>query len=163
MGCAGRIANGVNTVYCSYATPGGHALVGARIYIPADQFDDENRRAALGIGDDVEFRTKPQLALDLLDGMVADGTMPPGCAGDEVYGRAGELPSLLGGQRGRVCAAGRLRLSRRGGARGEDPCRSAGDAVSAVGVVADVRWPARQVNAPMPGRGSPPPALVISC
>jgi SRSO17 transposase len=31
MGCAGRIANGVNTVYCSYATPAGHALVGARI------------------------------------------------------------------------------------------------------------------------------------
>jgi SRSO17 transposase len=27
-GCAGRIANGVNTVYCSYATPAGHALVG---------------------------------------------------------------------------------------------------------------------------------------
>lgn len=36
MGCAGRIANGVNTVYCSYATTGGHALVGARVYVPAD-------------------------------------------------------------------------------------------------------------------------------
>ena len=31
MGCAGRVANGVNTVYCSYATPGGHALIGARL------------------------------------------------------------------------------------------------------------------------------------
>lgn len=31
MGCAGRIANGVNTVCCSYATTGGHALVDARI------------------------------------------------------------------------------------------------------------------------------------
>lgn len=29
MGCAGRVANGVNTVYCSYATARGHALVGA--------------------------------------------------------------------------------------------------------------------------------------
>ena len=37
MGCAGRVANGVNTVYCSYATPGGHALVGARIYVPEEQ------------------------------------------------------------------------------------------------------------------------------
>jgi SRSO17 transposase len=35
MGCAGRIANGVNTVYCSDATPGGHALVGARIWVGA--------------------------------------------------------------------------------------------------------------------------------
>lgn len=34
MGCAGGSANGVNTVYCSYATPGGHALVGARIGCP---------------------------------------------------------------------------------------------------------------------------------
>ncbi|GAB3809463.1 hypothetical protein GCM10027605_44680 [Micromonospora zhanjiangensis] len=51
MGCAGRIANGVNTVYCSYATPGGHALVGARIYVPADQLADPDRRAVrLGVG-----------------------------------------------------------------------------------------------------------------
>jgi SRSO17 transposase len=46
MGCAGRIANGVNTVYCSYATPGGHALVGARIYVPEDQLGDPERRRA---------------------------------------------------------------------------------------------------------------------
>lgn len=91
MGCAGRIANGVNTVYCSYATPGGHALVGARIYLPATQLDDPDRRAELGVGDDVEFRTKPQLAIDLLTDMVADQTMPPWCAGDEIYGRSGEL------------------------------------------------------------------------
>src|SRR5437762_14013357 len=58
MGCAGRIANGVNTVYCSYATPGGHALVGARIWVPAEQLDDPNRRAALGIDATVTFRTK---------------------------------------------------------------------------------------------------------
>ncbi len=91
MGCAGRIANGVNTVYCSYATPGGHGLVGARIYLPADQLDDPDRRARLGIGKDVTFRTKPQLAIDILTELVADQTMPPWCAGDEVYGRSGEL------------------------------------------------------------------------
>jgi SRSO17 transposase len=90
MGCAGRIANGVNTVYCSYATPGGHALVGARIYVPADQMDDPARRAALGIDAQIEFKTKPQLAVDMLTDMVADHTMPPWAAGDEVYGRAGE-------------------------------------------------------------------------
>jgi SRSO17 transposase len=91
MGCAGRIANGVNTVYCSYATPIGHALVGARIYLPADQLADADRRAVLGIGDEVSFRTKPQLAIDILTDMVTDQTMPPWCAGDEVYGRSGEL------------------------------------------------------------------------
>lgn len=95
MGCAGRIANGVNTVYCSYATPCGHALVGARIWVPAEQVDDPERRAALGIGVEVTFRTKPQLAIDILTDMVTDATMPPWVAGDEVYGRSGELRKFL--------------------------------------------------------------------
>jgi SRSO17 transposase len=95
MGCAGRIANGVNTVYCSYATPGGHALVGARIWVPAEQLDDPDRRAMLGIDADVTFRTKPQLAIDILTDMVADATMPPWAAGDEVYGRSSKLREFL--------------------------------------------------------------------
>jgi SRSO17 transposase len=95
MGCAGRVANGVNTVYCSYATPGGHALVGARVYVPTEQFDDPDRRAALGIGGDVEFRTKPELAKDILADMIADDTMPPWVAGDEVYGRSSPLRQFV--------------------------------------------------------------------
>lgn len=95
MGCAGRVANGVNTVYCSYATPGGHALVGAAIYLPADECDDADRRAALGVPDDVVFATKPRLAQDILTDMVADGTIPPWAAGDEVYGRCGKLRKFL--------------------------------------------------------------------
>lgn len=95
MGCAGRIANGVNAVYCSYATPGGHALVGAEIYVPKDQLDDPERRVGLGIGDEVEFKTKPELAIDLCRDMVTDATMPPWAAGDEVYGRSGDLRAFL--------------------------------------------------------------------
>jgi SRSO17 transposase len=91
MGCAGRIANGVNTVYCTYATPGGHALVGARIYVPANQLADPDRREQMGIGDEVEFKTKPELAIDLITDLVAERTMPPWCAGDEVYGRSSQL------------------------------------------------------------------------
>ena len=95
MGCVGKVANGVNTVYCSYATPGGHALVGARVYVPADQLDDPQRRDAMGVDDDVEFKTKPQLAIDICADMVADATMPPWAAGDEVYGRSGDLRCYL--------------------------------------------------------------------
>jgi SRSO17 transposase len=78
MGCAGRIPNGVNTVYCSYATTSGHALVGARIYVSAEQLTDADRRAALGIGKDTVFRSKPQLAIDILAEMVTDA-MPGWC------------------------------------------------------------------------------------
>jgi SRSO17 transposase len=95
MGCAGRIANGVNTVYCSYATPGGHALIGARIYLPKDQLTDPDRRAALGIPPNVVFKTKPQLAQDVLADAIADDTMPPWVAGDEVYGRSGPLRTFI--------------------------------------------------------------------
>lgn len=95
MGCAGRIANGVNTVYCSYATPGGHTLVGARIWVPEDQLADTDRRAALGIPADVVFKTKPHLAQDIVADMIADATMPPWAAGDEVYGRSGKLRTFL--------------------------------------------------------------------
>lgn len=95
MGCAGRVANGVNTVYCSYATLGGHALVGARIYVPAEQIADVEHRSALGIPDDVEFKTKSQLAQDILADMIADATIPPWIAGDEVYGRASKLRAFI--------------------------------------------------------------------
>jgi SRSO17 transposase len=114
MGCAGRVANGVNTVYCAYATPVGHALVGARLWVPAEQLDDPDTRAALGVGQDVVFRTKPELAQDILNEMITDQTMPPWVAGDEVYGRAGKLRTFLEehgiGYVMRVGSAFRLRL-----------------------------------------------------
>jgi len=38
MGCAGRVANGINTVHLSYVREGtGHALIGARQWIPASR------------------------------------------------------------------------------------------------------------------------------
>lgn len=98
MGCAGRVENGVNTVYCTDATLRGHALVGARIWVPAEQLDDQARREELGIGQDVVFKTKPQLAKDIVADMAADHTMPPWWAGDEVYGRSRELREYLEAQ-----------------------------------------------------------------
>jgi hypothetical protein len=35
LGCAGRVANGINTVHLSYVREGaGHALIGARQWVP---------------------------------------------------------------------------------------------------------------------------------
>jgi SRSO17 transposase len=95
MGCAGRVANGVNTVYCTYATSRGHALVGARIWVPAEQLTDNARRESCGIGEDVQFKTKPQLAMDIVADMAADHTLPPWLAGDEVYGRSSQLRDYI--------------------------------------------------------------------
>jgi hypothetical protein len=37
MGCAEKVANGINTVHLAYVRQGtGHALIGARQWIPAE-------------------------------------------------------------------------------------------------------------------------------
>lgn len=95
LGCAGRVANGVNTVHCSYATTRGHALIGARLYLPAEHLDDHARRAQWGIPTDVVFKTKPQLAIEITADAIAEATMPPWAAGDEVYGRSARLRTHL--------------------------------------------------------------------
>ena len=59
LGCAGRVANGINVVFASYAAPAGHAVIGARLYVPRDWADDRQRRQAAGIPDDLQFATKP--------------------------------------------------------------------------------------------------------
>src|SRR5215469_10491525 len=66
LGCAGRVANGINVVYASYAALSGHAVIEARLYVPEDWAGDSERRAAAGIPDDLEFKTKPQLAAEMV-------------------------------------------------------------------------------------------------
>lgn len=51
--------------------------------------------AAHGIPGAVVFATKPRLARAIVAAMVADGSMPPWAAGDEVYGRSSELRGFL--------------------------------------------------------------------
>jgi SRSO17 transposase len=95
VGCAGRVSNAINVVYCSYATPGGHALTGALPYLPKEWADDLERRRTAGVPDDVEFATKPELGRRLLADLHADGLLPPWATGDEVYGRDPNLRTWL--------------------------------------------------------------------
>jgi hypothetical protein len=57
MGCVGKVANGINTVHLTYAREGtGHALIGAREWIPARHIDDLVTSAAMGLPADLAFR-----------------------------------------------------------------------------------------------------------
>ncbi len=50
MGCAGRVANGINTVHLSYVREKtGHALIGARQWIPEEQISDPVRSLVTGL------------------------------------------------------------------------------------------------------------------
>jgi SRSO17 transposase len=95
MGCAGRVANGINVVYASYAAPAGHAVIEARLYVPKDWADDRERRRAAGIPEALTFATKPQLAAEIIKDLLAERRCPPWVTGDEVYGRDAKLRSFL--------------------------------------------------------------------
>ncbi len=95
VGCAGRVSNAINVVYCTYATPAGHALVGARPYLPAEWAADPDRRAHAGVPADIAFATKPELGRQILADLDAEGTLPPWVTGDEVYGRDRNLRTWL--------------------------------------------------------------------
>ncbi len=92
LGCVGKVANGINTVHLSYVREGaGHALIGAREWIPAEHIEDPVTSVAMGLPEDLVFRTKGQLAIDILAEAFADGVRLDFVCGDEVYGSCTKL------------------------------------------------------------------------
>jgi SRSO17 transposase len=66
-GTAGRIENCQVGVFLAYAVPGGgRALIDRELYLPQSWTDDRDRCRAAGIGDEVEFATKPELARQMI-------------------------------------------------------------------------------------------------
>ena len=92
LGCAGRVANGINTVHLAYVRErAGHALIGARQWIPRAHIEDPAKSLAMGLPPGLEFRTKGQLAIDIAAGALAGGITFDFFCGDEVYGSCTEL------------------------------------------------------------------------
>ena len=92
MGCAGRVANGINTVHLCYVREGtGHALIGARQWIPREHIEDPVKSLVTGLPLDLAFRTKGQLAIDIFTAAYADGIRFDFACGDEVYGACTRL------------------------------------------------------------------------
>jgi SRSO17 transposase len=59
LGCVGKVANGISTVHLSYVREGtGHALIGAREWIPAEHLDDPLRSEVMGLPEDLVSRTR---------------------------------------------------------------------------------------------------------
>jgi len=96
LGCVGKVANGITMVHLSYARERtGHALTGARQWIPAEHIDDPVKPLIMGLPLDLKFRTKGQLAIDILTDALADGVRLDFVCGDEVYGACAELRGFL--------------------------------------------------------------------
>jgi SRSO17 transposase len=96
LGCAGRVANGINTVHLSYVRDKtGHALIGARQWIPREHLDDPVKSLLMGLPLDLGFRTKGQLAIDICAAAYADGIRFDFACGDEVYGNCTGLRAFF--------------------------------------------------------------------
>ena len=86
-GTAGRVENCQVGVFLAYAAPGGsRALIDRELYLPRKWTDDRDRCRVAGIGDDVQFATKPRLARSMIERAARAGVLFSWVAGDEVYG-----------------------------------------------------------------------------
>ena len=85
-GTAGRIENCRIGVFLTYATAHGRVLLDRELYLPQVWADAAERRREAAVPEEVVFRTKPQLARELLERAVAAGVPFRWVAGDEVYG-----------------------------------------------------------------------------
>jgi SRSO17 transposase len=94
-GTTGRIDNCQTGVFLAYITQAGHALVDRDLYLPEEWFADRARCEEAGIPAKTEFRTKPQLALQMLQHTFDSGLKPSWVVADEVYGRDGTLRRAL--------------------------------------------------------------------
>jgi SRSO17 transposase len=78
-------------VSVSVATHQGSLPVAYRLYLPKEWADDAARRAIAGVPDDVCFQTKPEIALQQLRQVLADGVPPAPVLMDPGYGNDSKL------------------------------------------------------------------------
>lgn len=66
-GRLGKVDNCQVGVFMAYVARKGHALVNTRLYLPKEWAKDRARRKEAGVPEEVKFRTRHQLALEMLD------------------------------------------------------------------------------------------------
>jgi SRSO17 transposase len=85
-GTLGKRANCQIGVFLGYAGPKGHAGIDRALYLPREWTDDRERVRAAGVPDETAFRTKPALALAMVERALDAGVPAAWVAADEVYG-----------------------------------------------------------------------------
>lgn len=87
-GTLGKVDNCVATVHLGYVREEFHALLDGDVFIPEDWMEDRQRRREAGVPEEMVFRTKPQIALDLLRRSIETGVQLRWLAADALYGRS---------------------------------------------------------------------------
>ena len=94
-GTAGRIENCQIGVFVTYASPKGYTTLDRELYIPQEWVADKERCKAAGIPEELEFRTKPAMALKMIERADAAGVPYKWVSGDCVYGEYYDLRQTL--------------------------------------------------------------------
>jgi SRSO17 transposase len=94
-GTLGKIANCQVGVFLGYASPRGHTGVDGVLFVPAGWFQDGQRCQKVGIPPEMVHRTKPQLALEMLESALEAGVPARWVVGDEGYSSDGKLRRAL--------------------------------------------------------------------
>jgi SRSO17 transposase len=89
-GALGKIGNCQIGVSISAVTAQASCPLDWRLFLPAE-WDDDSRRVACRVPDDIRHRPKWQLALDMIDELRDWGLDPPVVLGDAAYGDITEL------------------------------------------------------------------------
>lgn len=95
-GTLGRTDNCQIGVFANYCSSKGHTFMDRRLFLPEEWAHDAGRRAEAGVPEDVLFRTKPALALEMAAQAVAEGIPFRWVGGDSVYG---DNPTFVQGVR----------------------------------------------------------------
>jgi SRSO17 transposase len=94
-GTAGRTENCQIGVFLAYASPVGRTLIDAELYLPKSWTDNQLRCQQAGIGEEVEFATKPQLARQMLARALDAGLPVSWATSDEAYGMDSKFRRFL--------------------------------------------------------------------
>jgi len=88
-GSVGKTANGQVGVYLGYASRQGYSLIEGRLFMPEKWFKQEQaeQREECGVPEDLVFKTKPEIGLELLENAAKRGKLPFfWVAADALYG-----------------------------------------------------------------------------
>ena len=85
-GTAGRIENSQIGVFLTLTGSKGRTLIDCELYLSKEWCDDTKRRREAHIPDDIVFKTKPQLAQQMIERSWAQGLRAEWVLGDSVYG-----------------------------------------------------------------------------
>ena len=104
-GTLGRVDNCQVGVFLGYASPHGHTLVDRRLYLTEGWLADPAKRSSprAAVPEDVRFRTKLELAAEMLTAAIERGHLPVGwVTADAAYGDSADLRALVASH-GRWC------------------------------------------------------------